>query len=135
MNRVECKIEELPKEIKDTDLFDLRFKYDYKLRLMECVTNIAFSSNKIYITVFNYDNLLVNSDNYNMLNEITQDIFSKGIEVALAERNGNIVSLFEFENCVLKDIAPIILDYNGNFRTPKERYIISVEYSKIYKTK
>ena len=70
MNRVECKIEELPKEIKSTDLFELRFKYDYKLRLMECVTNIAFSSNKIYITVFNYDNLLVNSDNYNMLNEI-----------------------------------------------------------------
>jgi translation elongation factor EF-1beta len=130
MNRVECKIEELPKEIKNTELFEFRFKYNYKLRLSEAVSNIAFGDNKMYITIIDWSD-----DNYNMLDELTQEIISQEIEVALADRNGNILCLFEFENCVLKDVAPIILDYCGNFKTPKSRYIVTIEYSKIYKTK
>jgi hypothetical protein len=83
----------------------------------------------IYISVIDW------SDDYNVIEFVKQESFNDGIEVVLADRDGSVVGIFEFDGCVIKDIAPIILDYCGNYKTPQNRYVVAIEYNKVYKIK
>jgi len=130
MSKIECSIEDLPQEIMWSDLFDFRLKTG-DIRFAECVSHVAFSNEKnmIYISVVNL------SDDYNVIEFVKQESFNDGIEVVLADRDGSVVGMFEFDECVIKDIAPIILDYCGNYKTPQNRYVVAIEYNKVYKIK
>jgi hypothetical protein len=130
MQKIECTVKDIPQEIMWSDLFEFRLKTG-DIRFTECVNNVAFGNNKntIYISFIDW------GDDYHIIEHIKQENFNDGIEIALADRCGSVVALFEFNDCIIKDIASIILDYCGNYKTPKNRYIASIEYNKVYKIK
>lgn len=130
MKKIECTVKDIPQEIQWSDLFEFRLKTG-DIRFVECVSNVAFSNEKnmIYISVIDW------SDDYNVIEFVKQEIFDDGIEVVLADRDGSTVGMFEFDKCIIKDIAPIILDYCGNYKTPKNRYVVAIEYNKVYNIK
>lgn len=130
MRKIECTVKDIPQEIMWSDLFEFRLKTG-DIRFTECVSHVAFGNEKnmIYISVIDW------SDDYNVIEFVKQENFDDGIEVVLADRDGSVVGMFEFDGCFIKDIAPIILDYCGNYKTPQNRYIVAIEYNKIYKIK
>lgn len=130
MNKIECSIRDIPQEIIWSDLFDFRLKSG-DINFSQRVSHVAFGNEKNMIYIIVVD--LV--DDYNVIESIKQKSFNDGIEVVLADRDGSIVGTFELDGCVIKDIAPIILDYCGNFKTPRNRYVVAVEYNKVYKIK
>ena len=130
MKKIECTVKDIPQEIMWSDLFEFRLKTG-DIRFTECVSHVAFGhqKNMIYISVIDW------SDDYNVIEFVKQESFNDGIEIVLADRDGSVVGQFEFDECIIKDIAPIILDYCGNYKTPQNRYIVAIEYNKVYKVK
>jgi len=130
MRKIECTVKDISQEIMWSDLFEFRLKTG-DIRFTECVSHVAFGhqKNMLYISVIDW------SDDYNVIEFVKQENFDDGIEVVLADRDGSVVGMFEFDGCVIKDIAPIILDYCGNYKTPQNRYIVAIEYNKVYKIK
>ena len=130
MNKVECTVKDIPQEIMWSDLFQFRLKTG-DIRFTECVSHVAFGhqKNMIYISVIDW------SDDYNVIEFVKQENFDDGIEVVLTDRDGFVIGMFEFDKCIIKDIAPIILDYCGNYKTPQNRYVVAIEYNKVYKIK
>ncbi len=130
MRKIECTVKDIPQEIMWSDLFEFRLKTG-DIRFTEGVSHVAFGhqKNMIYISVIDW------SDDYNVIEFVKQENFDDGIEVVLVDRDGSVVRMFEFDGCVIKDIAPVILDYCGNYKTPQNRYIVAIEYNKVYKIK
>lgn len=130
MERIKCTIEDLKKEIIWKDVFELRLNTNTP-RLTENVTNIGFSNDQNIIYISFIDVKVVNDD-YNLLSEITQENISKGIDIVLGDRNGEILARCEFENCYIQDISTIILDYNINQNDLIKKYIVPIKYTNMY---
>ena len=132
MEKTKCTVEDIQKQIRWSCIFEFHLNSDTP-RLTECVTSVAFGKeNKLYISFIDAE---VFGDNYDLLNDLTSENISTGIDIALGDRNGDILTRCEFENCILKDVATVMLDYCDNYKTPAKRYIATVEYSNIYMIK
>jgi len=137
MDKTFATIEGIQEEIKSNDLFDFRFVPENSRIISECISSIAFGHNRkeIYLTCQDWSkqNVKNYSENQNTIDLITEELVNEGYQIILADRRGNIVCLFDFEGCHLKDKAEIKLDYNIGSKIPM--YIISLSYENIYKIK
>lgn len=135
MNKGFATIEGIREEIKKNYLFDFRFVPEDSRIISECISSIAFGHDRkeVYITCQDWSkqNVKNYSEDKNTIDLITEELVNKGYQIALADRQGNITSLFEFEKCHLKDKAEIKLDYNIGNKIPM--FVISLSYENIYK--
>lgn len=135
MNKGFATIEGIREEIKENYLFDFRFIPEDSKIISECISSIAFGHDRkeVYITCQDWSkqNVKNYSEDKNTIDLITEELVNKGYQIVLADRQGHITSLFEFEECHLKDKAEIKLDYNIGSKIPM--YIISLSYENIYK--
>lgn len=137
MDKVFATIEGIQEEIKSNYLFDFRFVPENSRIISECISSIGFGHNRkeIYLTCQDWSkqNVKNYSENQNTIDLITEELVNEGYQIVLADKQGNIICLFDFEGCHLKDKAEIKLDYNIGSKIPM--YIISLSYENIYKIK
>lgn len=139
MNKKISNIQEIEENIKDSDLFELRFNKEFS-ELTESINSISFGNerSRIYLLITDFGHTVkpdiegkLKVYDYNLDLSNLNDYFYEGLKLVLYDRNGNILHNFEFIGCILEDIAEQKLNYNidDKFKT----YIISISYCQIYK--
>ena len=139
MNKKISNIQEIKENIKDSDLFELRFNKDYP-ELTESINSISFGNeqSRIYLLITDFGHTVkpdiegkLKVYDYNLDLSNLNDYFCEGLKLMLYDRNGNILHNFEFIGCILEDIAEQKLNYNIDDKF--KSYIISISYCQIYK--
>lgn len=139
MNKKISNIQEIKENIKESDLFELRFNKECS-ELTESINSISFSDKKsrIYFTITNFGQTMkldpqgkLKVFNYNLNLDNLDIIIHDGMSLLLYNRNNDLQYTFDFVGCVLEDIAEQKLDYNldNKFKT----YIITISYYHIFK--
>ena len=130
MNKSWATVEGIRESIKWVNIFDVQFQRKF-VSFSKNINHIGFGKDKkqIYITFteFKYDSIL---------RYLTDEIVHEGgVRILLYNRNGEPISVFEFTDCYLRDIAEIDLDYseNNNYLIDRKKYIAVISYSDIYK--
>jgi len=104
MNKAFASIEGIKEEINKNYLFDFRFVPEYSKIISECISSIAFGHDRkeVYITCQDWSkqNVKNYSEDKNIIDLITEELVNKGYQIALADRQGHITSLFELKNVI-----------------------------------